>query len=270
VLVVGPQAEERLTALREAGVDAVRADREEQLTRLPIAEPFAAPALVEPGGAIRAAEALAALSGGLGERLVRAEVLAVQPAGEGVEVLTPRGSARYDGAVVCAGQDTPRLARQLGLELPLELSVHLRATFRRRTGTPGVLACLQDSSGEHGETVYAAPAGDLYAVGLGGRTGQLEGEPLPALDDLRRRASAYVSSGLPGLDPQPVGDVTCWVTELPWGSDGLAAWSAERITFVAGHNLFKLAPLLGRWLADAACDGRVPEALLPAAELGRT
>jgi sarcosine oxidase len=268
VLVVGPQAEARLSALQAAGVDAAWADRAAQLRRLPIAEGFDAPAIVEPGGAIRAATAITTLSGPLGERLVRADVLAVQPAGDAVEVLTPQGSTRYDGAVVCAGHETARLARQLGVELPVELTMHLRATFRRRTDTPAALACLQDSSGEHGETVYAAAAGELYAVGLAGHAGQLEGEPLPALDDLRRRAAAYVTRGLPGLHPEPVDDVTCWVTELPWGPDGVAAWAAGRVTFVAGHNLFKLAPVLGRLLADAARDGAAPELLLPANELG--
>jgi sarcosine oxidase len=268
VLVVGPQAEARLAALQDAGVDAAWADRATQLRRLPIAEAFDALAIVEPGGAIRTAEAIGALSGRLADRLVQADVLAVQPAGDAVEVLTPRGSTRYDGAVVCAGQETARLARQLGVELPVELTMHLRATFRRRTDTPAALACLQDASGEHGETVYAAAAGELYAVGLAGRAGQLEGEPLPALDDLRRRASAYVTRALPGLHPEPVDDVTCWVTELPWGPDGVAAWAVGPVTFVAGHNLFKLAPVLGRLLADAACDGAVPGLLLPANELG--
>jgi sarcosine oxidase len=62
-----------------------------------------------------------------------------------------------------------------------------------------------------------------------------------------------------------VDDVTCWVTELSWGPDGVAAWQAGPIIFVAGHNLFKLAPVLGRLLAE----GQVPELLRPENELGR-
>lgn len=275
VLVAGPRAESRFELLRQAGLDVAWADQAEQRARLPILQPFSAKAFVDPGGAIRAAEAIAFLSGRVDGSLRAAEVLAVQPAGDGVEVLTPQGSERHDAAVICAGQETVRLAHQLGPELPVHLSLHLRATFRLRQPAGAPLTCLQDSSGEYGETVYATPLpdGEHYAVGLGGAAGDLEaslaGAPLALLADLRRRVSAYVAKALPGLDPEPVDDVTCWVTELPWGSDGLAAWAVDGITVVAGHNLFKLAPLLGRLLATAVCEGQVPELLMDAAELGR-
>ena len=268
VLVAGPRAEARHALLAEAGIEADWAAPDEQRARLPILEPFAAPALVDPGGAIRIAEAIEALSGRLRERLVTAEVLGVEPRGNEIELLTPQGSSRHDAAVICAGQDTARLGRRLGLELPVTTTMHLRATFRRRNGGRGRLACLQDATGEHGEAVYAAPhpSGELYAVGIAGPSGQVESG---RLGELRGRASAYVTRGLPGLDPEPVHDVSCWVTELPWGPDGLAAWQADGVTIVAGHNLFKLAPALARLLADAACEGRVPQLLLPENELGR-
>jgi sarcosine oxidase len=63
--------------------------------------------------------------------------------------------------------------------------------------------------------------------------------------------------------------VTCWVTRLPWSSDGVAAWSSDGVTAVAGNNLFKHAPALGELLADAVCGGEIPEILRPESELGR-
>lgn len=54
---------------------------------------------------------------------------------------------------------------------------------------------------------------------------------------------------LPGLNPDPVGYRHCWVTRLPWSDDGLAVWDHQGAVFVAGHDLFKHAPALGRALA---------------------
>ena len=89
-----------------------------------------------------------------------------------------------------------------------------------------------------------------------------------ALASLASRASAYVSRALPGLDPDPAGQLHCWVTELPWSADGLAVWEHERILFVAGHNLFKQAPELGRLVARAALGDGLDERLRPESELG--
>ena len=51
----------------------------------------------------------------------------------------------------------------------------------------------------------------------------------------------------------------CWVTELPWGHDGLAVWEAGAVWFVAGNNLFKHAPALGRRLAGGEVEELRPE-----------
>jgi sarcosine oxidase len=49
----------------------------------------------------------------------------------------------------------------------------------------------------------------------------------------------------------------------------MAVWEADTIFFVAGHNLFKQAPRLGRVLAGAATGEGVEEHLRPSAALGR-
>jgi sarcosine oxidase len=58
------------------------------------------------------------------------------------------------------------------------------------------------------------------------------------------------------------------VTTLPWGDDGVAIWQAGHTYFLAGHNLFKHAPLLGENLARAVADGSVPELFRPESRLG--
>jgi sarcosine oxidase len=56
---------------------------------------------------------------------------------------------------------------------------------------------------------------------------------------------------------------------LPWHDDAIGVWEAERMLFVAGSNLFKHAPALGRRLAEAALEERLDDQLLPASRLGR-
>jgi sarcosine oxidase len=63
--------------------------------------------------------------------------------------------------------------------------------------------------------------------------------------------------------------VHCWVTELPWASDAIAVWETPGASFLAGHNLFKHAPALGRALAQSVIDGKLADDLSPQARLGR-
>ena len=162
----------------------------------------------------------------------------------------------------------------MGLSLPVRPAAHVRGTFAVRDEAPARLACLQDGSGDFGETgTYATPApgNRRYSVGLS-QTVEVQSDGslfdpagLAALGD---RAAVYVAEALPGLDPRPVEYRHCWVTELPWGPDGVAVWEAESMFFVAGHNLFKQAPALGRALAGAALGDRLPADLRPEARLG--
>lgn len=77
-----------------------------------------------------------------------------------------------------------------------------------------------------------------------------------------------MSRALPGLDAAPVEYRHCWVTDLPWSTDGLAVWQADRVFFAAGHNLYKQAPELGRELAGAALGNELMNDLRPEARLG--
>jgi sarcosine oxidase len=82
------------------------------------------------------------------------------------------------------------------------------------------------------------------------------------------RAVAYVRRALSGLHPTPVDYRHCWVTSLPWGEDAIGVWERGRTLFVAGDNMFKHAPAVGRALAEAALEGALADELRPAARLG--
>jgi sarcosine oxidase len=234
-VLIGPAAERRGALLREAGV------RVRSLAAHPLGP---GPGLLdEEAGVIRTRAAVSALVSALADRLVRDEVVAVDADGT---VRAGGAISRHDRVIVCAGRDTAVLAR--GLSLPVTVSTHVRLTFRVRDAAPEHLPCLQDSRfGTYGDPL---PGNDRFAVGL---------------DDVADDTIAYVSRELPGLVPEPVEARNCFVTELPWGPDGMAVWEAGRARFFAGGNLFKHAPWIGRALAG----DDVPDHLRPEAQLGQ-
>lgn len=263
VLYAGPEQDEVAVLLAAAGVEHRFADEEEQRELLPVLAPPSGRALVDlRGGPIRVRPAIAALVSRLGERLVREEALAVQADRGGALVATPAGVWRAARVLVCAGAGTAPLARGVGVELPLEERLHLRVTFRVAPAhRERPLACWLDRTGRHGATVYSGPVVELdgFAVGLAT-------EEADAAGDLARslaRVRAYVERALPGLQPEPLALRPCVLTILPWHGDAFALWEAGPVLVFAGHNLFKLAPTLGRLLADAAVTGVVPPALRP-------
>ena len=259
VLYAGPDVAEAAGLLAEAGVEHRWVDESEQRALLPVLEPPTDRALLDVrGGAIRVPQTLAALAAWVGARLVRAEVLAVRPDGGGAELITSDGIWRCDRVLVCAGVRTAELVRPLGIEVPVAVSLHMRLTFPVRPPRPARLACWLDRTGRHGAAVYSNPVAprDGFAVGLG-TSDQLEDDA--SLERLRR----YVERALPGLDPEPIELRPCWVTVLPWHGDAFALWQAGPVLAFAGHNLFKLGPVLGRLLAGAARSGRVPPTLSP-------
>ena len=277
VVAIGARAEDRLAALERSGDVPARAIGAAELAeRLPLLAAYDGPAMLdERGGAIRTRAAIATLAGALGDAIVTGEVISLRPVTGGrVEVRSVGERADYSCVVVCSGRDTARLARAAGLSLPVRLAAHVRLTFAVKGTPPQRIACLQDGSGRFGEAgVYATPmpGNGRYAVGLSQTVAVRDDGALlePAeLAALAERASAYVGRALPGLDREPVDVVHCWVTDLPWSEDGIAVWEADGMLFAAGHNLFKLAPWLGRALARAANGEGLEPDLLPAARLG--
>jgi sarcosine oxidase len=254
VLFASSEAEELGTVLAEAGVEHRLVDEEQQRRLLPILAPPGGPALLDVhGGAIRVRESVAALVSRLGKRLVREEVLAVDPEG-GME--TASGPWRFQRILLCAGAGTAALAGPLGVELPLEVRDHTRATFRIRE-EHGWLACWMDRTNAYGATVYSGPIPALggYAVGLATEDSDPAGSVV--------RVREYVERALPGLDPEPFDTVTRPLTILPWHPDAFALWETGAVLAFAGHNLFKFAPVLGALLAEACRRGEIPPELRP-------
>jgi hypothetical protein len=85
------------------------------------------------------------------------------------------------------------------------------------------------------------------------------------LERTRAKLCDYVRRTLPGLDPNPIFERACQITQLPWGSDHMCVWQSPngRISFVAGNNMFKLAPRLAESLADISASNAVPKWLDP-------
>ena len=249
VLVCGPNVPERAAAFEAAGVPAWRVDRNGQAEALPVMAPPEAEALFdELGGSTDVRAAVDGLAAALGERIVSARVFELGARAEGVILRTSEGLWSADRVIVCAGAQVHALSEQLGLDIPLKIEVHTRASFR--VHEPGVrLACLQDRSGAHGEVVYAAPMPDAreYAIGLGT-------EHEPPVDEALGRLRAYAERGMPGLDPEPVSVRLCKTSILPWGADAFAVWRAGAVDVLAGANLFKFAPLVGELLAEGSDD----------------
>jgi sarcosine oxidase len=245
VLVCGPNVPERAAAFEAACVPARRVDRQGQAGALPVMAPPEDEALLdELGGSIDVRAAVDGLASGLGERLVHAQVFELDSRAGGVLVRTSEGLWSADRVIVCAGAHVHALSERLDVDIPLQIELHTRASFRVRE--PGArLACLQDRSGAHGEVVYAAPMPDglEYAIGLGT-------EHEPPVDEALARLRAYAERGMPGLDPEPASVRLCKTSILPWGADAFAVWRAGAVDVLAGANLFKFAPLVGELLAE--------------------
>ncbi|MFE7225707.1 NAD(P)/FAD-dependent oxidoreductase [Nocardioides sp. NPDC057577] len=278
VVAIGENALARLRVLDRVGGVAARAiDSDELSERMPLLAGYSGPAVLdEAGGAIRTRAAIKALTDQLGDAVVTGEVIAIEPRDNGtVEVRSVTERAVYSKVVVCAGRETARLARSVGLSLPVRLAAHVRLTFAVKGAAPERVACLQDGSGDFGEVgVYATPlpGNGRYALGLSESVGVRDDGTFidpAAVRSLDERAREYVARALPGLDPEPREFVHCWVTDLPWSEDGVAAWEADQVLFVAGHNLFKQAPALGRALARATTGDGLAAGLRPESHLGQ-
>jgi sarcosine oxidase len=272
----GAAAAERLASIEAVGgIDARLIGPDEIAERMPLLIRREEHALFDAdGGAIRAAGAVAALAGALGESFVGEEVVALRPRGEGtIELFTGGRRVEHGAAIVCAGTSTAAIARGLGLTIPMRLTLHGRVAFALRGEAPARLACLTDTTDAFGEPdTYgvASPDRSRFSIGVAETLARedlslLAPRGIAEADD---RAAAFVAKALPGLDPAPAGHRHCWVTELPWHEDGVGVWEADRVLLLAGNNLFKHAPALGEALATAALEGNLRDDLRPAARLG--
>ena len=208
------------------------------------------------GGAIDAAGYMDLLRHEMRDAIQLAEVTSLATGDSGVTLETSRGVTTAQRVLVAAGAGTLRLARQVGLDIPLTTSVHHRVAYPVEPARP--LPCLLERSGLFGARAYGVPLpGDAFAVGCATFDG-LEGDQAIA------ETSAYVGRALPGVEPCATHIVRCDSTVLGGHPESFALYQAGPIAAFAGGNLFKFAPLLGHLLARAVLDAKRDVVLDPA------
>lgn len=263
----------REKALRDSSIPVGLVGPQEQRQRLPVLEPATELALFDQrGGTIDARETMARLLVRLGDHLDAESVLACSARDGRAVLLTTGGPRAFDRVVLAAGVATPSLAARVGIEIATRERLHVRLDYpvSGRADAPG--ACWQDRSGTFGERVYAVPTTDgrTYSIGLVDESDGLEQDRSRLLDDdahlerIVKRTNAYVERALPGLDPGPRGYRLCTSTSLA-GADGddFRFWSSGPFLAVAGGNLYKMAPLIGRHVAEAIIDQVPPPRSTP-------
>lgn len=225
------------------------------------------PALHDPaGGNICAGAIMSHLAGATEPARTTSRLEVVARRSGGLDLMTPDGIASTDHLVVCAGEGTPALARQLGLDLKATFYRHSRFAFPMRDPSRRP-ACLLDHGRGGPEHVYGLVVGSSgrYAVGLSGDTDyptdQVSADEASHLSYLRLRA--HVAARMPALEPEPVAELRCTFQRTPLlsGGDDVGVWALPNATVCFGNNLFKFAPLLGEMLAETAVSGVVPEPL---------
>jgi sarcosine oxidase len=273
LLRLGSDLDGTAARLAAAGLTVDFLDRDGQSDALPGLRAPVERALFEPAaGAIRARRAIDFLKASVESTIVRSEVLGIEEAGgDGYRLLLADGFWRCERLVLCAGTETARFAGMVGIDIPVAVRWHPRASFSICASPPrSSFACLQDFSGNHGETVYGSPVGrtGLYAVGLVGPTSDTPFDagaetPCMGLDTagLIDRIVRYVEAAMKCLEPEPVEVRICPTTKLDAGKDAFAAYGKGGVTAIAGNNLFKFAPVLGQLLAQSAISGRIIEPL---------
>jgi sarcosine oxidase len=277
VLSLGPGARERRATLARHGVSARLVAPAEASAALPILalrDGAGELLLDDDGGVIRTRAAIEMLRAALADRIVFDEVVSVRPTANGtVEVRRGDATVEHDQVLVCAGIGTAALAHGVGIEVPLRASLHVRLAFAVRGTPPARLACLLDGTGAEGLHAYGdpLPGNGAYALGVAEAAIHPDGGLVDSdgLASAARRTVDYVRAMLPGLDPAQPRARHCWVTELEWGADAFALWSAGGAHFFVGQNLFKHAPGIGVALAATALGQAAAIDLTPGAQLGR-
>lgn len=254
-VVTGSDMADRATAMAKAGAEHELLGTGSGRLRLPIIDEPAA-ALVDVGGGVVDVDAVRDfLASRAGAAVVRDQVYALDVTAAGaVAVTSAGGRAEYDALVLAAGANTSYLAAQVGICTPPLLAHHVRLTFRADGDDwqswidkpPGEVGTYQHQSGPGLWAVggYVDPSLTVWEAG---RDAAIEASRLALLDYARTRLT---------VDPTIVESIYC--TTVPKLGDGVNFRRSGQILAIYGDNLMKLAPALGRMLADAVMDGSTP------------
>jgi sarcosine oxidase len=226
-----------------------------------------APVMFHPDGGVidpeRAMTAMRGIAAGYGAQICfGSPVLRVEAGDAGATVHTADRSWRAPVVIVAAGAWLePLLGGQLPLP-PLVVSQVQAFHFAPRYAAPWPVFIYHDEV-----TVYGLPAGrdgkvpGAVKIGEHGRgtvtTGDgRDGIVSPAVRD---RVRAFDGRRLGGLDPAPVGEVTCLYTSTANEDFILDRYGPFVVCSPCSGHGAKFAPLVGEIAADLACGGVPPE-----------
>ncbi|HEX6456695.1 MAG TPA: FAD-binding oxidoreductase [Solirubrobacterales bacterium] len=262
-------AEDEAPRLEQLGVSVEDLSWQDASERMPIGEAShgRSHAVFERhGGAIRARHAIEALNRTASHSMVNAKVHGIEQNGSVATIFASNGIYEVDEVFVAAGAGTAQLAKAGGFAIPERRACHLRLTFESRIAS--TLPCLLDKSKEFGEVAYGSPTPDGrgYAIGISSEDGAVqtsnsEAPDAASLHKIESRIEAYAERLLPTVLGPVTGARLCLTTPLQSGDDDFYAWRRDRITYLAGHNLFKFAPLIGALLAESTLGNGLPQEL---------
>jgi sarcosine oxidase len=189
----------------------------------------------------------------------RTAVTGVRDAGGGVEVSTTSGTLQVDGVVVCADAWANQVLAQLGVRVPLEVTLE-QVTYLRPEApeqfAPGLMPLwiwMDDPS------YYGFPCYGESTIKVAQDCGGPPIDPDDRTDEpdehMQRRLVEHVRRTLPGCGA-PVRSLRCQYTLTPDRDFVLAPVPGHPSVVVglgAAHG-FKFAPTLGRLLADLVLD----------------
>lgn len=228
-------------------------------------------ALFEPGAGFvrpeRAVLAATALARSLGAEVHESErATAWSETPSGVRVTTDRATYEADSLVIAAGAWTPSLARELGVRLqPLRVAIAwLKPALPGACASPRMPVWYIDRPGLSG--LYGIPTADDQDAPQGVKVAT-HGDGTPCdpdqprqpptseeLESMRMAAAEFV----PCAADRALTGTTCLYTMSPDQHFVVDRMPDCARTFVAcgfsGHG-FKFMPVMGRVLADLACDG---------------
>jgi glycine/D-amino acid oxidase-like deaminating enzyme len=196
-------------------------------------------------------------------------VTAIEPAAEGVTVVTPRERLRFDRLVIATGVDAPAMLAPLGYTLRL---LHRPGALVHSKPLPLMTRIVYDGPGE----LEWKQAADGSVVGIEAPNPP----PLPVHAEIRDHVMAFppeiaelhgarilskLAVYMPGLAHAEVGSVTLGFRPMP--SDGFPVVGpvpgVPAVSLCVTHSGVTLAPLLGDYMASELIAGEEEPMLAP-------
>jgi len=229
-----------------------------ELLRLPTRQ-SPAESVIDPEGGVIRVDRVRAFLVSCCKPVIRIEqVEALDVTADGVIVRTSSSQDRFDAVVLCAGAGTAALAAQAGFHPPSALAHHARFTYRVRPQRQARMQCWLTTSDDGFGTYQHASAPGQWSVGAHLDPAEVAWEvgAEQAMRTSQEATTAYVRSTLDAVAPEVIDRLYCTVN--PGLGDGVQFLRNGPVLAAFGENLFKLSPLIGLRLAEAAMDDSLP------------